>query len=382
MPQPIRNIPLNVPYVDDALASYLNEVIVAKKFSGDGVICKRVETRLREQFSLKHVLLTTSCTHALEMAAMVLDLNKGDEVIVPSFTFVSSANAVIRAEGTPVFCDIDRTTLTMDIADVKAKITPRTRAIMPVHYAGISADMDPLMALAQERNLSIIEDAAQGVGAKYNDRYLGGIGNMGAFSFHDTKNLMCGEGGAFVTNDEAIARRAEIIREKGTNRSNFLRGEVDKYTWVAHGSSYILSDLLAAVLLHQLDRMEVIQQRRKDIYVRYNEEFRALGASGKLVLPTIPANCASNYHLYHILLPHEAERNRVMGELKKRGIGAAFHYVPLHQSPYAQEFLGTKGLRLPVTEDVAARLLRIPLYPGMSSDDIEYIVKNVKEIVH
>jgi dTDP-4-amino-4,6-dideoxygalactose transaminase len=376
-----RTVPLNVPFTDENLLSYLREVIERRKFGGDGATCKKVEERLQEMYKIKHVLLTSSGTHALEMSAMLLDLRPGDEVILPSFTFVSSANAIIRAGGKPVFCDIRESTLTMDPRDCERRITGKTRAVMPVHYAGVSADMKSIMDIARDKKLKVIEDAAQGVQARYEGKYLGGIGDMGTYSFHDTKNLTCGEGGAFTTNDEQTARRAEIIREKGTNRANFLRGEVDKYTWVANGSSFILAELLAATLMYQLDRTDEIHFRRKQIYDRYNLELKTFEEKGKLRLPIIPQNCLSNYHLYHILLPTEDARNKLMKELKERGIGATFHYIPLHSSPYALESLGTKGLRLPVTESLAGRLLRLPLYPQMNESDIEYVIENVKELL-
>lgn len=374
-------IPLSRPYLNGNLESELAQVLRGGKLSGDGSICKSVEQELRRLFSLNHVLLTTSCTHALEMAMRLLDLRQGDEVILPSFTFVSTANAVLLAGAKPVFCDINDRTQTMDVADVERRITPKTRAIIPVHYAGVSAEMDELLALARARSLVVVEDAAQGVNASYKGNYLGGIGAMGAYSFHETKNYVSGEGGALVTNDESFARRAEIFREKGTNRSNFLRGEVDKYTWVDLGSSYILSEVLAALLKSQLGALEFIQEKRAGIHARYVEGLKGLEGAGKLQLPQIPASCKSNYHLFYILLPTAEERNRVMHEMKQRGIGATFHYIPLHSAPYALSNLETKEMRLPVTDRVSSTLLRLPLYPQLEHSDVDYVIGQLHEVL-
>lgn len=369
-----RTIALNKPSVDPKILVELEAVLAQDKLSGDGAVGRAVERQIAALFSLDRVLLTTSCTHALEIAMMMLDLKPGDEVITPSFTFVSGANAIIRGNGTPVFCDVTEETFTMDAGDMERRISPRTKAIVPVHYAGVAADMDPILSIARARGIPVIEDAAQGVNAQYRGKYLGGIGDAGAYSFHDTKNYVSGEGGAFITNSEAFARRAEIIREKGTNREKFLRGEVDKYTWVDVGSSFILSEILAAVLRSQLGDLDAIQAAREHVHRTYMAGLRDLEAKGKLRLPVIPPHCRSNYHIFAILLPTEAERNRVMRELKGRGIGAAFHYIPLHSSPYALEHLGTSALRLPVTDRVAGGLLRLPIYPGLTDDDTSYIL--------
>jgi dTDP-4-amino-4,6-dideoxygalactose transaminase len=376
-----RPIPLSRPYVDEVTLDGVQQALAAGKLSGDGAVCRAVERQLVAHSGARHVLLTTSCTHALEMAMMLLDLKPGDEVITPSFTFVSGANAVLRGGGVPVFCEITESTHTMDPADVERRITARTKAIAPVHYAGVAADLDPLLEIAHRHAIPLIEDAAQGVNARYKGRMLGTIGEAGAYSFHDTKNYVSGEGGAFLTNSEATARRAEIIREKGTNRENFLRGEVDKYTWVDEGSSYILSEILAAVLQTQLAAMDEIQSLRAQLYRRYMEGLKDLAQKERLRLPVIPPYADSNYHIFHILLPSETERDRVMRALKERGIGAAFHYVPLHSSPYALERLGTGKLRLPVTDAVAGRLLRLPLYPRLSDEDQAYVLEALGEIL-
>ena len=372
---------MNKPDADASVLDEIKAVLGTGKLSGDGAVCRMVERELSERFEAKRVLLTTSCTHALEMAMMLLRLQPGDEVITPSFTFVSGANAVLRGGGVPVFCEITPDTHTMDPADVERRITPRTKAIAPVHYAGVAADLDPIMELARAHAIPVIEDAAQGVNALYKGRYLGTIAEAGAYSFHDTKNYVSGEGGAIVTNDESLARRAEIVREKGTNRENFLRGEVDKYTWVDEGSSYILSEILAAVLRSQIGRLDAIQSARERLYGRYREGLRDLAGRERLRLPVIPAYARSNYHIFHILLPSEQERNRVMRGMKERGVGATFHYIPLHSSPYAVERLGTAGLQLPVTDAVSSRLLRLPIYPGLSDADQDHVIASLHELL-
>lgn len=377
----LRSIPFNRSFVDSRVLPFLQEAVLSGKMSGDGPICQMVERQIVDSIKVRHVLLVTSCTHALEMGMMLLNLKPGDEVILPSFTFVSTANAVIRGGGKPVFCEISDQTMTMDVADVERRITKRTRAIIPVHYAGISAEMNELMDLAKIHGLHVLEDAAQGVNAKYRGRYLGTIGDAGAYSFHDTKNYVSGEGGAFVTNDDELALRAEIVREKGTNRANFLRGEVDRYTWVEHGSSYVLSDLLAAVLKYQLGLRDEIQERRKRIHDLYVDGLRDLEVAGKLQLPIIPDYCESNYHIFYIMLATEAERDRVMKRLKEFGIGSTFHYVPLHSSPYATRMLGTAELHLPVTDRVFRTLLRLPIYPNLEDDDVQYVVERLREIL-
>jgi dTDP-4-amino-4,6-dideoxygalactose transaminase len=342
-------------------------------------MCKRVEEQLRETFGVRHALLTTSCTHALELSVLLLDLKPGDEVITPSFTFVSAANAILLGGGKPVFCEIQEETLTLDPEDVERRITPRTRAIMPMHYAGVGADMNRIMDLARRRGLKVIEDAAQGVNAKYRGAFLGTIGDAGAYSFHDTKNFISGEGGAFVTNDEILARRAEIIREKGTNRSNFLRGEVDKYTWVDRGSSYVLSDILAAVLKFELDELNHIQQRRAAIHARYVSGLRDLEMREQLRLPVIPPYCESNYHIFYLILRDGQTRNNLMRHLKDDFVGASFHYIPLHSAPYALTALGTSGLELPVTDSMASRLLRLPIYPALTDAQVDRVIGKVHE---
>ena len=374
-------VPFNKPSVDKRVIEYVKQVIESGNLGGDGAMCKTVEQRLEQLFGVRHALLTTSGTHALEMAMMMLDLSGGGDVITPSFTFVSTANAVIRAGGRPVFCEINEKTLTVDVDDFRRKITKRTKAVVPVHYAGIAADMDEICDIARSHNLLVIEDAAQGVNARYKGKYLGTIGDIGSYSFHETKNYVSGEGGALVTNNEKIARRAEILREKGTNRANFLRGEVDKYTWVDVGSSYVLSDILAAVLKCQLEDIDAIQARRKAIHELYLEGLWDLERQGKLVLPTIPMHCESNYHIFYVLFESEDRRNLVLRKLKEFGISTTFHYVPLHSSPYAKTRLGSGDMKLPVTDRIAGTLLRLPIYPQMSDDHVRYVIDKMREVV-
>jgi dTDP-4-amino-4,6-dideoxygalactose transaminase len=374
-------IQFSTPYVDYRVLDYIKEVLDSGKLSGDGPMCRKVEKQISSLFGLKHVLLTTSCSHALEMATMILDLQPGDEVITPSFTFVSTANAIIRGGGKPVFCEINDRTLTLDPKDVEKRITSKTKAIIAVHYAGVAAEMDEIMEIAGRHKLSVIEDAAQGVGAQYRGRFLGGIGDTGAYSFHDTKNIVSGEGGAFISNNEALSRRAEVVREKGTNRANFFRGEVDKYTWIDHGSSYILSDILAAIVKFQFDIMAEIQDRRAHIYSVYNTGLRDLEKSEKLRLPIIPDYCKSNYHIYYVLLQNELERNRIMSELKALGANASFHYVPLHSAPYAINHLNTSDVHLRVTDRISGSLLRLPIHPGMNDEDANFVVGKLHELL-
>ncbi len=376
-----NTIHFNKPYVDVTVIDALKKVIASGKLSGDGAMCKAVEMKLKTLFKVKHALLTTSCSHALEMAMMMLGLKSGDEVITPSFTFVSTANAIIRGGAKPIFCEINDKTLTIDTNDFECKITKKTRAVIPVHYAGVSAEMDEILEIAKAHKLYVVEDAAQGVNAKYKGKYLGTIGDAGPYSFHDTKNYVSGEGGAFVTNSEPLTRRAEIIREKGTNRSNFLRGEVDKYTWVDHGSSYVLSELLAAVLDCQLNDINIIQKRRKKIHALYMDGLQALERQGKIRLPIIPSYCDSNYHIFYVLMRSKKERDRLMTELKNFGISTTFHYVPLHSSPYAVKKLGTKNVKLPVTDKISDTLLRLPIYPNLTDEDVQKVIESVKKVL-
>jgi dTDP-4-amino-4,6-dideoxygalactose transaminase len=341
--------------------------------SGDGKYTKLVQNFFHSEFDARKVLMTTSCTSALELATRLLTLKHGDEVIVPSFTFSSTVNPVLIAGAKPVFADIREDTLNIDPDEIRKKITPKTRAIYPVHYGGVSCDMDEIMEIAQEHDLKVVEDAAQGVNAKYKGKYLGTIGDFGCYSFHETKNYVCGEGGALLinTDDPKIIERAEIIREKGTNRSKFYRGEVDKYTWVDIGSSYLPSDLLAAFLYAQLEKLDEIQKLRMNVWNSYYSALKPFEEKMTIRLPVIPDYVEHNAHLFYVLFRDEQMRDNVMNQLKEKGIIAIFHYVPLHSAQMGME-LGYKKNDLPVTENISGRLLRLPLYAGMSDKGINY----------
>jgi len=347
------------------------------RVAGNGPFCHKVEERLTHLLEGRRALLTTSCTHAMELALLALGIGTGDEVICPSFTFVSTANAVLRVGARPVFADIEDRTLGLDPQDVERRLSPRTAAVLPVHYAGIAADMTRLLDLARQHRLKVVEDAAHGLAARFRGRPLGALGDAGCFSFHETKNVTCGEGGAVTFADAGIAERAEVIREKGTNRSAFLRGEVDKYTWVTEGSSYVLADVLAAVLDAQLDKLEEIQARRARVASRYREELDAWAQTHRARLPPIDGERQGNDHLFYVLLPDEETRNRCLAGLRARGVMAAFHYVPLHSSPYGRR-LGTTG-ELPVTDRVARTLVRLPLHPRLSGEDVDRVVAALKQ---
>jgi dTDP-4-amino-4,6-dideoxygalactose transaminase len=356
-------LPFNKPYTGAEEEQALTEALRSGHLRGDGPNTKHVQKQMEEWLNIKHVLLTTSCTHALEMAVIVLGIGPGDEVIMPAFNFVSSANAVVLRGATPVFADIKPETMNIDPKDIERKITGSTKAIIPVHYAGVSCDMDTIMSIAEKNNLFVIEDAAQGVDAFYKGKALGSIGHIGCYSFHDTKNITCGEGGAFVTNDDEIAQKAEVIREKGTNRAAFMRGEIDKYTWVREGSSYIPSDLLAAMLDAQLKKKEDIKQKRKERWERYRAGLQDCEKSGKIELPVIPDDCDSNYHIFYFYARSSREQELLLEAFKDAGIPAAFHYVPLHSAPFAKKQLQKSDLAN--TDDYSNRLIRLPLYPDL-----------------
>ncbi|MEW9093558.1 MAG: dTDP-4-amino-4,6-dideoxygalactose transaminase [Clostridiaceae bacterium] len=371
----------NKPYITGKEEAYIKDSLKKGHIHGDGYYTKKVNKFIEEKFNTKKALMTTSCSSALDIAGALLDLKEGDEVIMPSFTFVSTANAVVLRGARPVFAEINEETLNINPRDIENKITNKTKAIFPVHYAGVGCDMDSIIDIARKHNLKVVEDAAQGVNAKYKGKYLGTIGHIGCYSFHETKNYSSGEGGAIlVNNDNNICRRAEIIREKGTNRSQFFRGEVDKYTWIDVGSSYLPSDILAAFLWAQFEMLDQIQEMREKVYNSYYFELESLERQGKLKLPIIPKYCESNYHMFYILLNSEKERDNLMYKLKEKGIGAVFHYVPLHESPMGQKF-GYKLGDLHITENLSRRILRLPMYPELKAQEIEYIVKNIKCIL-
>lgn len=371
-------IRFSAPFVTGKEFELVAQCLAANETSGDGAFSKRCEHLLQERFAASRVLLTNSCTAALEISALLAGVGPGDEVIMPSYTFVSTANAFLLRGAIPRFVDIRHDTLNIDERWLTDAVNDRTKAIVPVHYAGVACDMDRIRAVAREHKLLVIEDAAQAVNATYKNAFLGTIGDLGAYSFHATKNFSCGEGGALLVNDPRLLERAEAIREKGTNRSRFYRGEVDKYTWVDIGSSYVLSDLLAAVLLAQLEAMAQITEQRKRIYERYMEGLAPLAERGLVKLPTIPAECGANYHLLFVITEDLATRTALIDHLKTRGIVAPFHYVPLHTSPMGLR-LGYQPGSLPVTESVSDRLLRLPLYAGLDASSVEEVIETMLE---
>jgi dTDP-4-amino-4,6-dideoxygalactose transaminase len=354
----------NKPYMTGRELWLISQAHANGHLSGDGAFTRRCHAWLEERTGCAKALLTHSCTAALEMSALLLDLQPGDEVIMPSFTFVSTANAFVLRGAVPVFVDIRPDTLNIDESLIEAAITPRTRAICVVHYAGVGCEMDAILAIAEKHGLAVVEDAAQGIFSTYRGKPLGGIGALGALSFHETKNVISGEGGALLVNDPALAERAEIIREKGTNRSKFFRGQVDKYTWVEVGSSYLPSEILAAFLAAQLDEAEDITRRRLAIWDRYHAWAAPLEARGLLRRPIVPAHCTHNAHMYYLLLPSLEQRTAFIDVLKQRGIGAVFHYIPLHSSPAGQRY-GRSAGELPITDSTSDRLVRLPLWVGL-----------------
>jgi dTDP-4-amino-4,6-dideoxygalactose transaminase len=360
----MSSIPFNRPYLTGRERQYIDQASENRHLAGDGPFTKKCNARLQDLTGARKALLTHSCTAALEMAAILSGVEPGDEVIMPSYTFVSTANAFVLRGAVPVFVDIRADTLNLDEDQVDDAITPRTRVIAPVHYAGVGCEMDALLDVARRRGLLVVEDAAQGVGASYRNSSLGTIGHMGCLSFHETKNVVSGEGGALLINDERFCERAEIIREKGTNRSQFFRGEVDKYTWVDIGSSYLPSDLIAAFLLAQLEREAEINRCRREIWARYHQAFADLERSERVRRPVVPGHVQHNAHMYYLLLPDLETRTLVAADLKERGVSAVFHYVPLHDSPAGRRYGRAHG-SLSVTSDVADRLLRLPLWPDM-----------------
>lgn len=367
-----RRIPFNWPYLTGNELDYIAQSHASGKLAGDGAFTKKCSDWLRD-LTGSPALLTHSCTAALEMAALLLDVEPGDEVIMPSYTFVSTANAFVLRGATPVFVDIRTDTLNLDERLIEDAVTDRTRAIVPVHYAGVACEMDSILSIAERHSLQVVEDAAQGLLSTYKGCQLGSLGDFGAFSFHETKNIISGEGGALIVNRDECRNRAEIIREKGTNRSQFFRGEVDKYSWQDVGSSFLPGEIIAAFLWAQLEKSAEITRQRIDSWNYYHAQLAPLEASGALRRPIIPDTCVHNGHLYYVLFPDEATRDRVMGALGAANVSSVFHYVPLHSSPAGQRF-GRPSGSLAVTEDVAARLLRLPLWNGISQDEQETVV--------
>ncbi len=372
------NIPFNKPFLVGKELFYIAQSVLSGHIAGDGLFTRKCHELMQKKFLASKILLTHSCTAALEMAATLGDIKPGDEVILPSFTFVSTANAFYGRGAKLVFIDIRPDTLNIDETKIKEKVTERTKAIVPVHYAGVACEMDDIMDVAKENNLLVIEDAAHGVNSKYKDKYLGTIGDIGAFSFHETKNFICGEGGAIVINNEKFVERAEIIREKGTNRTKFFRGEIDEYTWVDQGSSYLPSDLLAAFLYAQLENMDQINTRRANLYDYYYKALIPLVKNGKLKLPFVSDECDSNNHLFYIILNDENTRNGLMNFLQARGVLAVFHYLPLHLSPVGKS-MGYVDGQFPVTESMSKCLLRLPFFYDLKKKEIDSIIQCIAD---
>jgi dTDP-4-amino-4,6-dideoxygalactose transaminase len=372
-------IPFNRPCLVGNELEYIADVIQTGHSSGDGAYTKKCQLLLEQALGVPRVLLTTSCTHALEMAALLLDIRLGDEVIVPSFTFVSTVNAFVLRGAQPIFIDIRPDTLNLDETQLERLITPRTKAIVPVHYGGVGCELDAIMKIAERHDIAVVEDNAHGLFGKYKGKYLGTFGCLATQSFHETKNFTCGEGGALLINDLQYIERAEIIREKGTNRSRFFRGEVDKYTWVDIGSSYLPSDILAAFLYAQLEAREQIQVKRRRIWEYYYEHLQDWAWEHGVRLPIVPADCEQSYHLFYLLMPDLKARTRLISHLKERGILSVFHYLPLHLSPIGERFGGKPG-DCPVTEDISDRLVRLPFYNDLTREDQDKVIEATQEV--
>ncbi|MBN1149189.1 MAG: dTDP-4-amino-4,6-dideoxygalactose transaminase [Anaerolineales bacterium] len=370
-------IPFNKPCIAGNEMDYMSQAISQYHISGDGVFSRKCHAWFQEFLGVPNALLTTNCTHALEMAAFLLELQPGDEVIVPSFTFVSTVNAFVIRGARPVFIDIRPDTLNLDETQLERLISARTRAIVAVHYAGVGCEMDAILEVARRHGVPVIEDNAHGLFGRYKGKNLGTFGVMATQSFHETKNITCGEGGALLINDPRYVERAEILREKGTNRSRFFRGQVDKYTWVDVGSSYLPSDMLAAFLYAQLEKYETIQATRKWIWEHYQAHLQDWAASFGVRLPYIPAHCEQPYHMFYILLPSLERRQALIEHLKSQGILAVFHYLPLHLSDMGRKFGGKAG-DCPVTEDLSDRLLRLPFYNELSEADLAFVVEAIR----
>jgi len=368
-----KKIPFNKPFIIGRELDYIKQAVQYGHLSGDGTFTQKCHKWIEQMFGTEKALLTHSCTAALEMAAILANIQPGDEVILPSYTFVSTANAFVLRGAVPVWCDIHEDSLNMDETKIEALINEKTKAIVPVHYAGVGCEMDVIMEIATRHNLLVIEDAAQGVNATYKGRYLGTIGHLGCYSFHETKNFISGEGGALLINETQFIERAEIIREKGTARSKFFRGEVDKYTWVDIGSSFLPNELTAAFLFAQLEEAEKINRKRLKIWERYQSALQTFAEKGWLKIPFIPKECSHNAHMFYILLESEARRNDLIKFLWKHNIKSVFHYIPLHNSPMGK-LLQPNSSALPVTDTIASRVLRLPCYYELEVTEQETII--------
>jgi dTDP-4-amino-4,6-dideoxygalactose transaminase len=371
-------VDFNKPIVVGNELQYMAEAIAFAKMSGDGLFTKKASALLEKELGVPKVLLTTSCTHALEMFALLLDIQPGDEVIIPSFTFVSTVNAFVLRGAKPIFADVRPDTLNLDESKLEALMTPQTKAIVPVHYAGVGCEMDAILEIANQHGVAVVEDNAHGLFGKYKGKFLGTFGAMAAQSFHETKNFSCGEGGALLINDPKYTERAEIIREKGTNRSRFFRGQVDKYTWVDVGSSYLPSDILAAYLYGQLEQREKIQSHRKKVWGFYNAALQDWAQAHEVQLPHVPAYVDQAYHMFYMLLPTLDLRQGFIMHLRQRGIYSVFHYLPLHLSDMGLHFGGKPG-DCPVTERVSDQLVRLPFHNALTETEQQKVVDAIME---
>jgi dTDP-4-amino-4,6-dideoxygalactose transaminase len=373
----VIRIPFNRPYATGKEIDYIRAAITTPKLAGDGGFTARCHQLIEQSLGIQKALLTTSCTHALEMAALLLDLGTGDDIIVPAFTFPSALNAFVLRGAKPVFVDVRPDTLNIDETQMEQRITERTKAIFLVHYAGVGCEMEAIMPLARRHSVALVEDNAHGLYGKYRGEYLGTFGKLATLSFHETKNFSCGEGGALLINDAQFNERAEILREKGTDRSRFFRGEVDKYTWVDVGSSYLPSDLLAAFLRAQLEHRDQIQSRRREIWETYLRELASWAAANGVRLPIVPPECEQSYHMFYVIMPSFESRQALILHLAAFGILAVFHYLPLHLSPMGLRLGGREGA-CPVTEDLSDRLLRFPFFTGMSGSEQNQVIDAVR----
>lgn len=370
-------IPFNKPYIAGKELHYIAQAVTLGNISGDGEFARRSAAIMEERFGIHKVLLTPSCTAALELSAMLLEIQPGDEVIMPAYTFVSTANAFLRMGAKPVFVDIRPDTLNLDERLIEQAITEKTKAIVPVHYAGVACEMELITTIAEKYNLKVIEDAAQGVNSQYNGQYLGSIGELGCFSFHETKNFICGEGGAICLNSEELVDRAHILRDKGTNRQAFFQGLVDKYTWCDIGSSFVLSELNCAFLYAQLEMFDDITNRRQQIYDIYYQSLLPLEQDQQLRLPCVSEDCISNHHMFYVLLPNKTIRDGLMNHLKQLQIHAVFHFVPLHTSPMGEKW-GYKSGDLPVSEQAGDCLLRLPFYYEITAEEQNRVINEIQ----
>jgi dTDP-4-amino-4,6-dideoxygalactose transaminase len=378
MTNPMVKVTFNRSALIGRELEYIQNAVLSGQIAGDQTYSKKCEKLMEEAIACSRALVTTSCTHALEMAALLLDIREGDEVIVPAFTFVSTPNAFVLRGARPVFCDVRSDTLNMDESKLEALITTRTKAIVPVHYAGVGCEMDTILAIANKHGIPVVEDNAHGLFGKYKGRWLGTMGALATQSFHETKNITCGEGGALIVNDGQYRQRAEILREKGTNRARFFRGEVDKYSWVDQGSSYVMSDVLAAFLFGQLEQWNLVQEKRRSVWQRYDSQLQDWSRSRGINRPFVPEHCEQAWHMYYLVLPTAADRDRFIAHLADHRIKAVFHYLPLHLSEFAAQWGGGIG-DCPVTESVSDRLVRLPFYTSLTEEDQDLVIRKVIE---